>query len=85
MKLAYHTYTCLYGTFLCNTDFERISNNLDTRTLSVWSLLNVNSKEFINDLFNQTKTEVRIISFIEFNLTFFFSFRIDTLSIIVSS
>jgi len=48
----------LYGTFLCNTDFERTTANLETRTLSVWSLLNIKSTQFINHLFDETRKEV---------------------------
>ncbi|CAF1633757.1 unnamed protein product [Adineta ricciae] len=58
LKLAHHTYTCLYGTFLCNTDCERSSSKLETRTLSVWSLFNSNSKQFINHLFDKTKKDI---------------------------
>ncbi|CAF0928627.1 unnamed protein product [Adineta steineri] len=58
LKLANHTYTCLYGTFLCNTDFERTTAKLETRTLSIWNLLNVNSKQFINHLFDKTKKDI---------------------------
>ncbi|UJR13918.1 hypothetical protein I4U23_000923 [Adineta vaga] len=58
LKLATHTYTCLHGTFLCNTDFERTTANLETRTLSVWSLLNIKSTQFINHLFDETRKEV---------------------------
>ncbi|CAF4168607.1 unnamed protein product, partial [Rotaria magnacalcarata] len=36
-ELATHTYSCLYGTFLCNTDFERATANLETKTSSIWS------------------------------------------------
>jgi hypothetical protein len=59
LKLASHIYTCLHGTFLCNTDFERTTANLETRTLSVWSLLNIKSTQFINHLFDETRKEVR--------------------------
>lgn len=53
-----HTYTCLHGTFLCNTDYERATAKLEKRTLSVWSLLNIKSTQFINHLFDETKKEV---------------------------
>lgn len=59
LKLANHTYTCLHGTFLCNNDFERTTTNLESRTLSVWSLLNIKSTQFINHLFDETRKEVR--------------------------
>ncbi|UJR33275.1 hypothetical protein I4U23_020730 [Adineta vaga] len=58
LKLANHTYTCLYGTFLCNTDFERTTADLETRTSSIWNLLNNSSKQFINHLFDKTKKDI---------------------------
>ncbi|CAF1377912.1 unnamed protein product [Rotaria sordida] len=58
LKLAMHTYTCLYGTFLCNTDYERTIAKLETRTLNVWSLLNIKSTQFNNHLFDETNKEV---------------------------
>ncbi|CAF3386447.1 unnamed protein product [Rotaria sp. Silwood1] len=58
LKLANHTYSCLYGTFLCNTDFERTTTNLESRTLSIWTLLNNNSKQFINPSYNKTKKDI---------------------------
>ncbi|CAF1456062.1 unnamed protein product [Adineta steineri] len=58
LKLATHTYTCLHGTFLCNTDFERTAADLGTRTLSVWSFLNIKSTQFINHLFDETRKEI---------------------------
>lgn len=58
LKLASHTYTCLHGTFLYNNDFERTTEDLDHRTLSIWSLLNIKSTQFINHLFDETKKEI---------------------------
>ncbi|CAF1556501.1 unnamed protein product, partial [Rotaria sordida] len=55
---AQHTYSSLYGTFLCNTDFERTTANLEKKTLGVWSLLNIQSTQFINPSFNETIKEV---------------------------
>ncbi|CAF0774782.1 unnamed protein product [Didymodactylos carnosus] len=57
LKLASHTYTCLHGTFLCNTDFERFTVNLEKKTHSVWSLLNMKLTHLINHLFDDTKKE----------------------------
>ncbi|CAF1520517.1 unnamed protein product, partial [Rotaria sordida] len=57
-ELAQHTYSSLYGTFLCNTDFERTTANLEKKTLGVWSLLNIQSTQFINPSFNETIKEV---------------------------
>ncbi|CAF3377579.1 unnamed protein product [Rotaria socialis] len=58
LKLALHTYTCLYGTFLCNTNRERIDVELETRSLSIWGLLNIKSTQFTNHLFDEKSKEV---------------------------
>lgn len=50
VKLVHHTYSCLFGTFLCNTTQERIKYELDKQTASVWSLLQ--DKQFYNKLFS---------------------------------
>ncbi|CAF4272487.1 unnamed protein product, partial [Rotaria sordida] len=57
-ELAQHTYSSLYGTFLCNTDFQRTTANLEKKTLGVWNLLNIQSTQFINPSFNETIKEV---------------------------
>eukprot|EP00096_Caligus_rogercresseyi_P004038 TRINITY_DN1816_c0_g1_i1.p1 TRINITY_DN1816_c0_g1~~TRINITY_DN1816_c0_g1_i1.p1 ORF type:complete len:765 (-),score=237.99 TRINITY_DN1816_c0_g1_i1:758-3052(-) len=40
VKLAQHTYSSLFGTFLCNNQQERVRNNVAERTRSVWTYLN---------------------------------------------
>ncbi|XP_045171881.1 myotubularin-related protein 4-like isoform X2 [Mercenaria mercenaria] len=49
VKLVQHTYSCLFGTFLCNTVQDRIEVKLDQSTASVWNLLS--DKNFHNQLF----------------------------------
>lgn len=39
IKLAQHAFSCMFGTFLCNTYKERIENTLFDRTYSVWPFL----------------------------------------------
>lgn len=39
IKLAQHSHSCLFGTFLCNTVKERIANSVMERTFSVWPFL----------------------------------------------
>lgn len=39
IKLAQHSLSCLFGTFLCNSLKERIENSVFDRTFSVWSFL----------------------------------------------
>lgn len=54
VKLVQHTYSCLYGTFLCNNARERESRNIYKRTCSVWSLLRAGNKNFQNFLYIPT-------------------------------
>ncbi|MBN3308379.1 MTMR4 protein, partial [Amia calva] len=51
VKLVQHTYSCLYGTFLCNNARERDAHNIYKRTCSVWSLLRTGNKNFQNFLY----------------------------------
>ncbi|XP_056140421.1 myotubularin-related protein 4 isoform X2 [Lampris incognitus] len=51
VKLVQHTYSCLYGTFLCNNAREREARNVYKRTCSVWSLLRTGNKNFQNFLY----------------------------------
>ncbi|XP_061596104.1 myotubularin-related protein 4 isoform X2 [Cololabis saira] len=51
VKLVQHTYSCLYGTFLCNNSREREAKNVYKRTCSVWSLLRTGNKNFQNFLY----------------------------------
>ncbi|KRF77763.1 phosphatidylinositol-3,5-bisphosphate 3-phosphatase MTMR3 isoform X2 [Drosophila virilis] len=39
IKLAQHSLSCLFGTFLCNSLKERIENSVFDRTFSVWPFL----------------------------------------------
>ncbi|XP_061105771.1 myotubularin-related protein 4 isoform X2 [Conger conger] len=51
VKLVQHTYSCLYGTFLCNNAKEREARNVYKRSCSVWSLLRTGNKNFQNFLY----------------------------------
>ncbi|XP_076024391.1 phosphatidylinositol-3,5-bisphosphate 3-phosphatase MTMR4 isoform X2 [Genypterus blacodes] len=51
VKLVQHTYSCLYGTFLCNNAREREARNIYKRSCSVWSLLRSGNKNFQNFLY----------------------------------
>lgn len=59
VKLVQHTYSCLYGTFLCNNGREREAKNLYKRTCSVWSLLRSGNKNFQNFLYIPSHDVVR--------------------------
>ncbi|XP_012062097.1 PREDICTED: myotubularin-related protein 3-like, partial [Atta cephalotes] len=56
VKLAQHTYSQLFGTFLCNTRQERLQLRLRERTFSVWRFLN--STAFVNHLYSPLKNQV---------------------------
>ncbi|XP_065759808.1 myotubularin-related protein 3 isoform X3 [Muntiacus reevesi] len=52
VKLVQHTYSCLFGTFLCNNAKERGEQHTQERTCSVWSLLRAGNKAFRNLLYS---------------------------------
>ncbi|XP_069769065.1 myotubularin-related protein 3 isoform X8 [Narcine bancroftii] len=57
VKLVQHTYSCLFGTFLCNSAKEREEKQTQERTCSVWSLLRPANKAFRNLLYtSQSET-----------------------------
>jgi hypothetical protein len=58
LKLCYHSYSCLFGTFLCDSTQERINEHTADRTISVWSLLNENNSQIINYLYDEKFDEV---------------------------
>ena len=58
LKLCYHSYSCLFGTFMCDSMIERVNEHTDERTFSVWSYLNDKNKEIINYLYDDTFDEV---------------------------
>nr|XP_055024686.1 myotubularin-related protein 3 isoform X2 [Misgurnus anguillicaudatus] len=52
VKLVQHTYSCLFGTFLCNSGKEREDRHIQERTCSVWSLLRPANRSFRNMLYS---------------------------------
>lgn len=50
VKLAQHTYSNMFGTFLCNNSRERTELNVSSRTFSVWSFLQ--SPQYLNHLYS---------------------------------
>ncbi|XP_033627288.1 myotubularin-related protein 3-like [Asterias rubens] len=51
VKLVQHTYSCLFGTFLCNNEQQRAKHSIKDRTCSVWSLLTTEGHKYRNFLF----------------------------------
>ncbi|PSN38099.1 Myotubularin-related protein 3 [Blattella germanica] len=56
VKLAQHTYSNLFGTFLCNSTQERTSLKVAERTFSVWKFLK--TPNFRNHLYNTSRDQV---------------------------
>uniref|UniRef100_A0A8C1Q4V8 phosphatidylinositol-3,5-bisphosphate 3-phosphatase n=1 Tax=Cyprinus carpio TaxID=7962 RepID=A0A8C1Q4V8_CYPCA len=46
-----HLYSCLFGTFLYNSEQERVSKEVYSRTVSLWSYVNSQLEEFTNPLY----------------------------------
>ncbi|XP_038061962.1 myotubularin-related protein 3-like isoform X2 [Patiria miniata] len=58
VKLVQHTYSCLFGTFLCNSAQQRAKHSIKDRTCSVWALLGVEAHKYRNFLFAPTTEPV---------------------------
>ncbi|KAF4098255.1 myotubularin-related protein 1b isoform X2 [Onychostoma macrolepis] len=46
-----HLYSCLFGTFLYNSEQERLSKEVYSKTVSLWSYVNSQLEEFTNPLY----------------------------------
>ena len=46
-----HLYSCLFGTFLFNSEKERRDNKLSTRSQSLWSFINSKRAVFLNPMY----------------------------------
>lgn len=53
VKLVQHVYSCLYGTFLCNSTHDRHNNKVKSKTLSLWDMLLSCRKDFINYIYTK--------------------------------
>lgn len=58
LKLCHHSYSCLFGNFLCDSQIERVNEHTDERTFSIWSYLNDKNREMINHLYDDQFDEV---------------------------
>lgn len=75
VKLAQHTYSNIFGTFLCNSGAERKRTGISTATFSVWKHLSA-SVECKNHLYSSQQDNVIIIF-----ILLMFSFNIFKYSI----
>ncbi|XP_069746882.1 phosphatidylinositol-3,5-bisphosphate 3-phosphatase MTMR2 isoform X2 [Narcine bancroftii] len=46
-----HLYSCLFGTFLLNSEQQRVKEELQKNTVSLWAYINSQLEEFINPLY----------------------------------
>nr|XP_020830711.1 myotubularin-related protein 1 isoform X8 [Phascolarctos cinereus] len=46
-----HLYSCLFGTFLCNCEQQRLKEGVNTKTVSLWSYINSQLDEFSNPFY----------------------------------
>ncbi|KAM9314465.1 myotubularin-related protein 1a isoform 4-T4 [Pholidichthys leucotaenia] len=46
-----HLYSCLFGTFLYNSEQERVVHEVQTKTISLWSYINSQLEEFTNPFY----------------------------------
>ncbi|XP_059047434.1 myotubularin-related protein 2 [Achroia grisella] len=46
-----HLYSCRFGTFLFNTERERVKEEVKTKTVSLWSYINSNQDLYLNPLY----------------------------------
>ncbi|XP_052443360.1 myotubularin-related protein 1 isoform X2 [Carassius gibelio] len=46
-----HLYSCLFGTFLYNSEQERVAKEMYSKTVSLWSYVNSQLEEFTNPLY----------------------------------
>lgn len=53
-ELHYHVYSCQFGTFLFNNEYERTKNQPQTKTFSIWDHLNSNRDKFTNQDYDPT-------------------------------
>ncbi|KAK2720356.1 myotubularin-related protein 2-like [Artemia franciscana] len=46
-----HLYSNLFGTFFCNSELQRVKEDIKNRTVSIWSFINSHSEDFMNPLY----------------------------------
>uniref|UniRef100_A0A6Q2Z0A7 phosphatidylinositol-3,5-bisphosphate 3-phosphatase n=1 Tax=Esox lucius TaxID=8010 RepID=A0A6Q2Z0A7_ESOLU len=46
-----HLYSCLFGTFLCNSEQQRVKEEVPKKTVSLWAYINSQLEEFTNPLY----------------------------------
>jgi hypothetical protein len=79
VKLAQHTYSNLFGTFLCNSTQERTTLKVAERTFSVWKFLK--APNFRNHLYCTSRDPVSHTGRASFNCTVKSAFNVSRPSV----
>ncbi|KAF7706371.1 hypothetical protein HF521_019625 [Silurus meridionalis] len=53
-----HLYSCLFGTFLYNSEQERMEKEVQSKTISLWSYINSQLEDFTNPFYVDYKNQV---------------------------
>lgn len=46
-----HLYSCLFGTFLFNSEQQRVKEEVKSKTVSLWAFINSNKEDYMNPLY----------------------------------
>jgi hypothetical protein len=68
--IAHHYNSCLYGTFLFNSEFERVERNATERYSSIWTDVYKNISQYLNLIYDPTFKEVLVVNFSFYRLRF---------------
>lgn len=56
-----HLYSCRFGTFLASSEAQRHSDHLPERTVSLWTYVNDNERDFLNPFYHQSDFNHRVL------------------------
>lgn len=56
-----HLYSCRFGTFLCNTERERVQEDLKHKTISLWSFTNATLEQYRNPLYGGRSPAIQTV------------------------
>lgn len=60
LTILQHIYTCQFGTFLMDSDYDREKYDLKSKTISLWSYVNNNLDEYVNQEYFEYNRPIRV-------------------------
>jgi len=66
LTIADSVYNCRFGTFLYNSEKERVDMGIKNRTVSLWSYTNSNKRNFTNPHYNPQQTQKVLIPSVQY-------------------